>query len=120
MREAWIVNKKNFKNHIAETPEARESQLISLAFDLAERKIREGTASSQVMTHFLKLGTIHAELEKEKLVHENELLRAKTEAIKSQQRMDEMYANALAAMRSYSGKDEDSDEVEDEYDDYGY
>ena len=114
--------KKNFKNHVAETPEARESQLISLVFDLAERKIRDGTASSQVMTHFLKLGTIHAELEKEKLVHENELLRAKTEAIKSQQRMDEMYANALAAMRSYSGNDDSGENSNDdeEYDDYGY
>ena len=114
--------KKNFKNHVAETPEARESQLISLVFDLAEQKIRDGTASSQVMTHFLKLGTIHAELEKEKLVHENELLRAKTEAIKSQQRMDEMYANALAAMRSYSGNDDSGENSNDdeEYDDYGY
>lgn len=114
--------KKNFKNHVAETPEARESQLISLVFDLAERKIRDGTASSQVMTHFLKLGTIHAELEKEKLVHENELLRAKTEAIKSQQRMDEMYANALAAMRSYSGNDDSGENSNDdeECDDYGY
>lgn len=114
--------KKSFKNHVAETPEARESQLISLVFDLAERKIRDGTASSQVMTHFLKLGTIHAELEKEKLVHENELLRAKTEAIKSQQRMDEMYANALAAMRSYSGNDDSGENSNDdeEYDDYGY
>ena len=113
--------KKNFKNHVAETPEARESQLISLVFDLAERKIRDGTASSQVMTHFLKLGTIHAELEKEKLVHENELLRAKTEAIKSQQRMDEMYANALAAMRSYSGNDDSGENSnnDEEYDDYG-
>ena len=113
--------KKNFKNHVAETPEARESQLISLVFDLAERKIRDGTASSQVMTHFLKLGTIHAELEKEKLVHENELLRAKTEAIKSQQRMAEMYANALAAMRSYSGNDDSGENSnnDEEYDDYG-
>ena len=116
------MTKKSFKHHVAETPEARESQLVSLVFDLAERKIRDGTASSQVMTHFLKLGTIHAELEKEKLVHENELLRAKTEAIKSQQRMDEMYANALAAMRSYSGKDDVDESLNDdeEYDDYGY
>ena len=116
------MTKKSFKHHVAETPEARESQLVSLVFDLAERKIRDGTASSQVMTHFLKLGTIHAELEKEKLVHENELLRAKTEAIKSQQRMDEMYANALAAMRSYSGKDDADESLNDdeEYDDYGY
>ena len=113
--------KKSIKNHVAETPEARESQLISLTFDLAEKKIRDGTASSQVMTHFLKLGTIHAELEKEKLVHENELLRAKTEAIKSQQRMDEMYTNALAAMRSYSGKDDPTgDDADEEYDDYEY
>ena len=60
------------------TPEARENQLISLAVDLAEEQLRDKTASSQVITHFLKLGTTKAELEKEKLAKENELLRAKT------------------------------------------
>ena len=86
------------------TPEARENQLISLAVDLAEEQLRDKTASSQVITHFLKLGTTKAELEKEKLAKENELLRAKTESIESQKRIEELYAEALNAMRRYNGQ----------------
>ena len=86
------------------TPEARENQLISLAVDLAEEQLRNKTASSQVITHFLKLGTTKAELEKEKLAKENELLRAKTESIESQKRIEELYAEALNAMRRYNGQ----------------
>ena len=85
------------------TPEARENQLISLAVDLAEQQLLEGTASSQVITHFLKLGTTRAELEKEKLARENELLRAKTDAIDGSKDMLEMYENAIRAMQRYSG-----------------
>lgn len=91
------------------TPEARESQLISLATDLAAKQLMEGTASSQVITHFLKLGTSIAKLEKEKLEKENALLRAKTESIESQKRVEELYSNALAAMKKYSGHSEDND-----------
>lgn len=83
------------------SPEARENQLISLAVDLAEKQLIEGTASAQVITHYLKLATIKEQLEREKLEKENELLRAKTEAIQSAQRVEELYANALDAMRSY-------------------
>ena len=86
------------------TPEARENQLISLAVDLAEEQLRDKTASSQVITHFLKLGTTKAELEKEKLAKENELLSAKTESIESQKRIEELYAEALNAMRRYNGQ----------------
>lgn len=86
------------------TPEGRENQMISLAVDLAEKQLREGTASSQVITHFLKLGTTKAELEREKLARENELLRARTESIQSAQRVEELYINALNAMKSYSGQ----------------
>ena len=82
------------------TPEARENQLISLAIDLAEKQLQEGTASSQVITHYLKLGSTKERLEKEKLERENELLRAKTEALESAKHVE---ANALEAMRSYSG-----------------
>lgn len=89
------------------TPEAREGQLISLAVDLAEQQLIAGTASSQVITHYLKLGSTKERLEKEKLEKENELLRAKTEALQSAQRVDELYAKALAAMKSYSGKNDD-------------
>ena len=95
------------------SPDARENQLISLAIDLAEKQLLEGTASSQVITHYLKLGTAKERLEREKLEKENELLKAKTEALQSAQRVEELYANALNAMRSYSGymetNDEDSD-----------
>lgn len=87
----------------ATTPEARESQVVGLAIDLAEEQIRDGTASSQVITHFLKLGSSREQLEQERLEHENELTRVKIEAIESQKRVEELYMNALNAMRSYSG-----------------
>lgn len=96
------------------TPEANESRLIALATDLAEQQLIDGTASSQVITHFLKLGTTFAKLEKEKLEKENALLRAKAEAIKSQQNAEEVYNKALLAMKKYSGQI--YDEAED-YDD---
>lgn len=98
-------NGKTRKRKAAMTPEARENQLIALATDLAEKQLMEGTASSQVITHFLKLGTTKAELEKRKLENETELLEAKTEAMKSAQRVEELYAEALDAMRHYSGQD---------------
>nr|DAW19384.1 MAG TPA: hypothetical protein [Caudoviricetes sp.] len=87
----------------AVTPEGREDQMISLAVDLAEKQLREGTASSQVITHFLKLATTRENLEKEKLRHENELLKAKTEVLQSSKHVEELYAKAIDAMRSYSG-----------------
>lgn len=98
------------------TPESRENQMISLAVDLAEKQLREGTASSQVITHFLKLGTTRAELEKEKLKRENELLRAKTESLQSAQKMEELFEEAIKAMSDYSGQN-DTEEY-DEYEDY--
>lgn len=100
----------------AKTFEARENQLIALAVDLAERQLSEGTASSQVITHYLKLGSTMERLEKQKLVTENELLKAKTESLKSQKKVEELYINALNAMRSYSGQQDES-ELSDETDD---
>ena len=105
---------KNRKIRPALTPEARENQLISRAIDLAEQQLIDGTASSQVITHFLKLGTSMAKLEKEKLEKENALLRAKTEALESQKRYEELVNDALAAMRKYTGYS--NDDVEDIYD----
>lgn len=92
------------------TPEARENQLIALAMDEAERQLREGTASSQIIAHFVKQGTVKAQLELERLRHENALLEAKTEALQSAQRMEELYANAIKAMQRYSGNGGDDDE----------
>lgn len=88
------------------SPEARENQMIASAMDLAEKQLREGTASSQVITHFLKLATSKAELEKEKLARENELLRAKTETLQSSQRIEELYESAIKAMQRYGGQGE--------------
>ena len=85
------------------SPESRENQLISLAVDLAEQQLREGTASSQVITHYLKLGSTREKLERERLEEENKLLKAKTEALQSQKRMDELYAEAIKAMKNYGG-----------------
>lgn len=93
------------KYRTALTAEARESQMIALAVDLAEQQLRDGTASSQVITHFLKLGATTAKLEKEKLERENELLIAKTRSLESTERVEELYLNALEAMRNYSGQD---------------
>lgn len=93
------------------TPEARENQMISLAVDLAEKQLMEGTASSQVITHYLKLGSTKERLEKEKLEEENKLLKAKTEALQSAKRVEELYADAISAMKRYSGNGgEDVDE----------
>lgn len=85
------------------TPEARENQLISLAIDRAEEQLRDGTASSQVITHFLKLGSSKEKLEKEILEKQKDLMEAKTQALQSQKRVEELYADALDAMRRYSG-----------------
>lgn len=85
------------------TPEARENQLISKAINLAERQLDEGTASSQIIVHYLKLGTSKAELEKEKLRHETALLSAKTESLEAAKRVEGLYAEAIQAMRKYSG-----------------
>lgn len=101
------------------TPEARENQLISLAIDLVEQRLLDGTASSQETTHFLKLATNKAKLERERFELENELIRAKTQALKDQADMKALYADAIAAMRRYSGHGSDFDDEEsDEYDDY--
>jgi hypothetical protein len=98
----------------ATTPEGRETQLISLAYDLVEKRIREGTATSQEVTHFLKLGSTRERLEQEKLSHENLLTQARIEGLAAQARVEELYKNALDAMRGYSGQ-EPMDPV-DEYD----
>lgn len=84
-------------------PEARENQLISMAIDAAEKEFLEGRASNQLILHYLKLATTKNQLEKEKLRKENILLEAKTEAMKSAAKSEELYAEAIQAMRIYSG-----------------
>ena len=101
-------NKRKFKPAL--TPEARENQLISLAIDLAEKQLREGTASSQVISHYLKLGSTKARIEKEIMEKQKELIAAKTENLQAVKRIEELYSEALTAMREYSGSGDYGDE----------
>ena len=96
------------------TPEAREGQMISLAMDLVEERLRNGTASSQETTHFLKLATEKEKTERKIAEKQLELMEAKRQQIESQARIEELYTNALNAMKRYSGHD-DEDEYLDEY-----
>ncbi len=97
------------------TQEARETQLISLAQDLAEQRLRDGTASAQEITYYLRLGSQRDRLEREMLEEKNKLLAAKTEMIKSAERTEQLYAEAIKAFRMYGGDGDDE-----EYDDGGY
>jgi hypothetical protein len=92
------------KRRRATTLEARENQLIAMAVDLSERQLQEGTASSQVITHYLKLGSSREKLEQDRLRVENELGKAKVEMMQSAKRVEELYGQALNAMRSYAGQ----------------
>lgn len=96
-------SKSKSKRPPAKTPEQRENQLISLAVDLAEKQLRNGEASSQVISYYLKLGSSREKLEQERLARENELLQAKSEALASAKRVEELYSQALNAMRAYAG-----------------
>lgn len=93
------------------SPEARENQMIAYAMDLAERQLKEGTASSGVLVHYLKLATVKESLEREKLIEENKLLRAKTEALEAAKDTAEMYAAAVAAMQEYGSHSDSGDMV---------
>jgi hypothetical protein len=98
----------------ATTPEGRENQLVNLAVELAEKQLREGTASAQVISHYIKLGSTRETLEQERLRSENALLEAKIKALESAKDMQGLYANAIKAMRSYQGENvEDYDDDED-------
>jgi hypothetical protein len=110
MRDS-LGGQSNRRRVPASTPEGRENQLISLATNLAEKQLMEGTASSQVITHYLKLATVKEKLEREKLERENELLRAKTESLESAKRLEELYADAMRAMKSYRWSMDDDDNL---------
>ena len=106
------VSKRKTKNSApARTLEAEEDRLIALANQVAEKQMRDGTVTSQVLVHYLRLGTVRAQLEAEKLKNENELLRAKRENLESAANVEELYEKAIKAMRSYSGlRDEEGAE----------
>lgn len=97
----------------ATTPEARENQLVSLAFDMAEKQLAEGTASAQVLTHYLKIGSTREQIEKEKLRKENILLAAKAEGMESAKRVEALYSEAMIAFRSYQGEEPGMNDVHD-------
>ena len=99
----------------ATTPEGREQQLVSLAMDAVEKRIRNGTATAQELVYFIKAGSPSAKYERNILQKQQELITAKTEAIQSQKRVEELYANALNAMKAYSGASINPEE--DDYDD---
>lgn len=95
--------------------EARENQLIEKAVALAEKQLEDGSASSQVITHYLKLGTTRERLEKEKLIEENRLLRAKTSSIESDRDNREFYEQVMSAIKRYSGGFYSEDPEDEEY-----
>lgn len=97
-------SKPSPRNRPAIDPDARQNQLIALAVDLAEQQLRDGTASSQVITHYLKQASVRERLENERLQEENKLLRAKTEQLKSEKRSEELIEEALKAFKNYAGQ----------------
>lgn len=107
------TKKQSRKSPPATTPEGREQQLISLAMDAVEKRIRDGTASAQELVHFLKAGSPNAKLERQILERQKDLITAKTESIESQKKVEELYINALTAMRAYSGSPEGEKDYED-------
>ena len=98
------------------TPEAREDQLIALAVNLAEKQLMEGTASSQVISHYLKLGSSTERIRRDMLKEEKKLMQAKTEAMQAEKRVEELYTEALKAMSLYRGDEQNSDEDDEYYD----
>ena len=106
-KKPLITDKSSPRIRPALTPEARENQMIALAIDLAEQQLRDGTASSQVITHFLKLGSTREKIEKEILEKQKAMIEAKTDSLQSAKRIEELYANAMEAMKDYKRSSED-------------
>ena len=110
MKRVKAATAEPIKRRPALTPEARENQMVSLAIDLAERQLIEGTASSQVITHYLKIGSTEQKKRMEHLEAENALLKAKAEALESSKHMEELYKEAIDAFKIYRGDKKDDDE----------
>lgn len=97
----------------AKTPEERESMLIAMSLSRIEQQIADGTVSSQVLTHFAKLGSSRERLEQERLRNENEVLRKKVQTMEAAVDVKNLMEDALAAFKGYSGQpfyDEDADD----------
>lgn len=112
-----VETKQRPKRRPAQTMEARENQLISLAMDLAEERMRNGTASSQEIVHFLRLGSSTERIEKRVKEKQAELIEVKADGIKSMKNIENMYAEAMQAFKGYSGVDDGGEDDYDEYDD---
>lgn len=117
MAKVQNSSKKQQKLRPALSPEARMNQMIALATNLAEQQLMDGTASSQVITHFLKEGTARAELERKKIEAEIEEKKAKVKAIESAEEMKDLFEDAIRAFRGYSGQ-ENSEDYDGDYDEY--
>lgn len=117
MARAKSVSSEPIRVKPAMTEEAREQQMVALAIDLAEQQLLNGTASSQVITHYLKIGSSKERLERQIREKEKELIEAKTENLRSAQRVEELYANAIKAIGIYAGREDDdnNEEPEDDY-----
>ena len=109
------TSSKKVKAHSDRSPEARENRLISMAMDLAEERMRSGTATAQEVIHFLKLGSEKSRVEVEKLELEKALVEARTENIRAQKEMTTLFNNAIAAMKTYNGEDDGEEEEDLEY-----
>ena len=105
-RQTGSTNNKR-RRPPATTPEDRENQLIAAAVDLAEEQLLEGTASAQVISYYLKLGSSREKLEQERLANENQLLKARVEQLESMKNVERLYAEAIEAMQRYRGQDRD-------------
>ena len=91
------------------TPEAEENQCVALAVNLVKQRLMNGTASSQETVHFLKLASSKSRLEQRLLETEIQLKEAKTKQIESEERREELFTQAIEAMRRYGGHGDDSD-----------
>ena len=114
MRRAKVTDSQEELPRIRKAlrPDSREGQMISLAMDLVEKRLREGTASAQETVHFLRLGSMREQQEREKLKYEIDKLKAQREALEAQAKSDKLYADAIAAMKlygGYGGEDDRSD-----------
>lgn len=98
----------------ATTPQGRENQIISAAYDLAEQRILNGTASSQEIVHFLRMGSEKEKLERAKLVEENKLLKARTKSLEASTNIEQLLKEGLMALSGYRVHDDDGEIIEDE------
>lgn len=115
MARRKVAEKSSSNLPLATSPEAQDNQMIALAVKLAERQLRDGTAAPSVITHYLKMASTREQLELETLRSKNKLLEAQTEAIESAKRIEELYAEAISAMRRYSGHAEEEYDEDEPY-----